>query len=1068
MRRNFFASAFSSVLVAILIFVRLPLAHGSDRGNSAFARHVQIPGAKPVGSDTCAACHEDVAKNFTHAYHAQQGVQCEQCHGNGSLHVEGGGDVTKIFSPGKRPAAEANELCLSCHAQEHGTRHWLSGVHAANGVRCIDCHQVHATAVTAAAMDGAPFSTEARGMRSVNMVSPETDALVRSRAAANANCVRCHRTQEAQLSMPYHHPLREGKMSCTDCHDPHGGAGGHNLRTANVNELCLGCHAQYRGPFAYQHPPVSENCLNCHTPHGSPNSNLLTVSMPALCLQCHAGHHNGAALPIAERCTNCHSSIHGTDVATPSGGSRFVDKGPWGVPSEPAQPGASASASMPGAPSGTVLHHARLVAAAAGGPAALLSARLRPFPTVSALQGGKDAVAPADPGNYASAGSVSYRFLDITGFAGRAGEYDSLEQSAGSNVATTYVAPARHLTLAFRGAAVSGSDYSVRSQLTVGEKLKAGLDLRSLVQQQDHYPNYLAILSSDFAAPGAVTDDIPANARFSITRRLGSAYANVKAGNLPVHLMVAGNWQARTGASQFRYLDENSTPAVYVDGANTTCGELCHAASRYQPVNNTTRNITGGAEARLRQILRVSYFHTFSRFNDRLQFPTGSYTGPFTPEDEGPSILNPPPSGPAPLDVPAGNYYLDIPSPSQFSSDAISVSLTPSAELAFNGQASYTRLRNTFTHNPQNWFDSDETLTWSPEERLRVIADYHQHNTINGFTPYYTLYGNASYHRHWEGLEAEYELRGGLSVETFYRRNGITRSNSALWPQAYSMDNTDLQTMIPSSSINNSGLALRYHSGLWNARLGYSFAGTDHPGYLIVPGSNNRSFATLWLTPGSKFTFTNETFMVTQNAFPSIPLPNTPGNFQRRNRIYTDAANATLRPMPGWDLGLGYSYQQNNLRSYMAFQNDDSVGYVVDEPAVVVKQLSREVWGNSTYSFRDRAGLDLRFTHNGSNSGYRPDLNANDASALGNASLIQQEGFDPNLFQSALDNLAFSSTQISEVKVPQWIGEGKAYYRFPHRIEGGTLFNYGSYGDHWNPNRNGVLRTFDVYIGRTW
>jgi predicted CXXCH cytochrome family protein len=43
-----------------------------------------------------------------------------------------------------------------------------------------------------------------------------------------------------------------------------------------VNQLCLGCHAQYRGPYAYQHPPVTENCMTCHLVHGSPNTNLLT------------------------------------------------------------------------------------------------------------------------------------------------------------------------------------------------------------------------------------------------------------------------------------------------------------------------------------------------------------------------------------------------------------------------------------------------------------------------------------------------------------------------------------------------------------------------------------------------------------------------------------------------------------------------------------------------------------------------------------------------------------------------------------------------------------------------
>jgi hypothetical protein len=707
--------------------------------------------------------------------------------------------------------------------------------------------------------------------------------------------------------------------------------------------------------------------------------------------------------------------------------------------------------------------------AAAGSSAAMLSSRLMSALRAERMQGEGSAPDQAAPLAAWSITPASYRFLHISGFPGRAGEYDSLQQSAGADVSSAYVLPRRHLTLVSKGTALTGNDYSIRSQLTVGDRLKAGIDLRSLVQQQDHYPNYLAVLSSDFGTPGAVTDSIPANAVFSVTRRLGSGYARVKTPKLPVHLFVKGDWQARAGQTQLTYLDENSTPAVYVNGANTTCGELCHAASQYQRVNYTTRNVTGGGDVELKHILRISLEHTFSSFNDRLAFPTATYTGPFTPENEGFSTINPPPSGPAPQDVPAGNYYLDIPSPSQFSADSLRVSLTPSPELALNGHVTYTRLRNTFTRNSQSWFDTDETLNWVPQDRLRLTADYHQQNMINGFTPYYSLYGDVSYHRHWEEFLADYDLPGGFSVEAHFRRSGITRSNAALWPQIYSINNTDLQTVVPSSTSNTAGLTLRYHyGGLLNARAGYEWTGTDHPGYLIVPGSNNRTFASLWLTPKPWLTFSNDTSIVVQNTFPAIALPNNPGNFQRRDRFYTDAASAALLPVPAWNLGLGYSYQQNNLQTYMAFQNDSSVGYVVDDPAVRYKQLSQVVWGDSTYTVKQRLGLDLRLTHNASSSGYRPDLNPNDAALLGNASLIQQGNFDPGMFQSALGNLAFSSTQISGVRVPQWIGQGKAYYLFPHKIEGGAVFYYGSYGDYWNPNLNGVLRTFDIYVGRTW
>jgi predicted CXXCH cytochrome family protein len=1069
MRR--FSSLLASMAALATAFVYLPLSAASGMSKSAqpFSKHIQIPGAKPVGAEMCATCHADVAKNFQHVFHQQQGVTCEDCHGNGSLHVEGGGDLSKIISLTRQSTANANGVCLNCHAGDENTRHWTTGAHAANGVRCIDCHLVHATAVIAAQGSRARFDTATQGARNADLVSPETNVIVQSRAASNEACVRCHRTEGAQLSMPYHHPLREGKMGCADCHDPHGGTAGHNLRASNVNQLCLSCHAQYRGPFTYQHPPVSENCMSCHTAHGSPNTNLLSVSVPALCLQCHSGHHNGAGLPVTDRCTNCHSSIHGTDVATPSGGSRFVDKGQWGLPSNATRPTVYSAHRASNVPA-----YGAATATAAAGAATVDSLRR--------IAREKGAAVDSDPSAVWSMTPASYRLLHISGFPGRVGEYDSLQQSVGMSSSISYVLPQKHLTVVSRGTVVSGNDYSLRSQLTISDRLKALLDIRSLVQQQDHYLSYIAQLSPDFAVPGSVTDAIPANSVFAVTRRLANGYVRVKTPKWPVHIFVKGNVQARTGLTQLIYLDENSTPAVYVGGANTTCGQQCHLASQFQGNNATTRNIAGGADAEVKSVLHILYEHRFSSFNDRLIFPTATYTGPFTPEDEGFSTVNPPPSGPAPQDVPAGNYYLDIPSPSQFSADSLSMNLTPSSKLIANGQITYTRLRNTFTRNPQNWFDTDETVSWMPLQRLRLTANHHQQNMINGFAPYYTLYGDVSYHRHWEGFQAEFELPAGFSIETHYRRSRITRSNAALWPQIYSFDNTDLQTIVPSSISKTAGLVLHYRIGLWNARAGYEWTGTDHPGFLIVPGSHDRMFASIWITPQRWLTFSNDVSIDAQNAFPSPALPNTPSaaqgfggdvsglpaNFHRRDRFYVDAASLEIRPSAAWNLGLGYSYQQNDLSTYMAFQNDSSVNYVVDEPLVPFKQLSQIVWGDTTYTVKEHFGLNLHFTHNASNSGYRPNLNPNDAASVGNAALIDQGVFDPGMFQSALDNLALSSTQISAVRVHQWLGDGKALYLFPHKVEAGLVFHYGGYADYWHPNVNGVLRTFDVYVGRTW
>jgi predicted CXXCH cytochrome family protein len=1078
----------------------------SESWSSKSASATQIAGATRVGSDTCTTCHGQTAANFSHAYHAQQGVECEDCHGAGSLHIEGGGDVKKIVKFQARTEREANAVCLSCHGRNEKVRHWLSGSHAANHLRCTDCHQIHDRALRAANERRLSFDTATRAALLAGSVCPETSVILRPPSATNDACLKCHPTENAQLSMPYHHPLREGKMSCVDCHDPHGGAAGNNLRTGNTNQLCLGCHAQYRGPFAYQHPPVTENCMICHSAHGSPNTNLLNVSEPALCLQCHAGHHNGASLPLPDRCTNCHLSIHGTDTPTPSGGSRFVDKGPSEAALRSGDPPAAALAHSHMALSTSIPRQAssNLPAygvGAASGALAMLSSGY--FPSLSSGDMGAGSSGPAGPEEGAASSAYSltpgaYRFIHGTGYLGRVGEYDSLEQSAGVDVNTAYVSTRDHLTLISRANVLASNDYSAASQLTVGSWLQAGFGMRSFVQQQDHYPFY-AFPFLD-VPPGTQTpciplvtcvdstnDFIPQQSIFEVTRRLGNAYARIKVPELPVHLFVKGNWQARVGATQFGYLDENTILTTV-----SPCGTQCHYNSQFQQANYTTRNIAGGADVDLGPV-RITWEHLFSSFNDRLIFPTATFTGDFTPESEGISINNKPPFGPYPMDIPAGNYPIGIPAPNQSSSDSLRLNWTGSPNFTFNGDVSYTRLRNLFTHYLQNSFDTNEVLTWRPLDRLRVTADYHQQNLINDFTPYYSMYGNVSYHNHWEGLRLDYKLPKGFDVETYYQHSGITRSNALWWEQTsaniyglpsqiYSIDNTDLLHVVPSSTSNTSGLALRYHDqGHWSARAGYEWTGTHNPDYLTVPQSNNRAFADVWFTPTPKLAFSSDTSIILQNAFPAIPLLRPDGNglsgdFQRRNRFYTETASATLRLVPGWNLGLGYSYQQNNLNTYMAFQNlpgtpglPGFIGYVLDEPFVPYKQITQAYWGESGYNYEKRWGINFRLTYNSSRSGMRPDVNPANAGLLGNAALISAGMFDPGgLFPSSLNNLQFGATQISGVIVPQWIGESKAYYHFPNKFEGGFIFYYGSYRDYWNPILNGVLRTYTVYVGRSW
>ena len=282
-----------------------------------FSKFVEIPGAETAGADQCAACHADLSTRYRRSGHSMQDVGCEQCHGAGSLHVAAGGysseSKDKIISFRDRSSEEANGVCLSCHSKSDHVRNWFSSPHQAQDIKCIECHTIHGENH---GKPGADFRSE----------SPGIPRAIESRRLMSENCLRCHQKQNAEADLPYHHPIREGKMSCVDCHDPHGGSSGNGLKLSNGNTLCLSCHAEYQGPFTVQHAPVNENCLKCHSPHGSPNQNLLSVSQPALCLQCHSAHHNGSSLPLVDRCTNCHNAIHGSDIPSATGGSKFIDK----------------------------------------------------------------------------------------------------------------------------------------------------------------------------------------------------------------------------------------------------------------------------------------------------------------------------------------------------------------------------------------------------------------------------------------------------------------------------------------------------------------------------------------------------------------------------------------------------------------------------------------------------------------------------------------------------------------------------------------------------------------------
>jgi DmsE family decaheme c-type cytochrome len=213
-----------------------------------------------------------------------------------------GGIISFRADDSCRTVEETNAICLSCH-QKGARTHWSGSTHELRAVACTNCHTI------------------------MTNVTPKFQL---AKATEMDTCFQCHKDKRAQIWRSSHMPVRErGGMTCSSCHNPHGSYSEALLKEATINDTCYKCHAEKRGPFLYEHPPVRENCLNCHDPHGSNNDFLLKISRPRLCQQCHAnltGHPGNPRNPTSiyafnRECQNCHSQHHGSN--TPGAGARW-------------------------------------------------------------------------------------------------------------------------------------------------------------------------------------------------------------------------------------------------------------------------------------------------------------------------------------------------------------------------------------------------------------------------------------------------------------------------------------------------------------------------------------------------------------------------------------------------------------------------------------------------------------------------------------------------------------------------------------------------------------------------
>ena len=275
------------------------------------------------GDAKCTECHDEGdGPKILHIGKTKHGTladgrtpTCTSCHGESTGHLKESA-TTKIrpkpdvtFSAKGGTTAEAQSAtCIACHKSDSKRTHWAGSTHQSRDVSCTNCHSMHV------AKD--------------KVLSKSTEFEV---------CFACHKAQRAEVSRPSRHPVLEGKVACSDCHNSHGSVAPKLMKRDSVVDTCYQCHAEKRGPFVHNHQPVSEDCSYCHNPHGTVVESMLKVRAPFLCHQCHTPHGGfipqviGAQVPglkpttpaglgkgttnntQGRACLNCHTEVHGSN-----------------------------------------------------------------------------------------------------------------------------------------------------------------------------------------------------------------------------------------------------------------------------------------------------------------------------------------------------------------------------------------------------------------------------------------------------------------------------------------------------------------------------------------------------------------------------------------------------------------------------------------------------------------------------------------------------------------------------------------------------------------------------------
>lgn len=261
--------------------------------------------APPRVSAVCLDCHDGHDATLSRTPHKlsskaldglEAKVTCTDCHAGDPRHYEEDPETYPMGNPDSLSADAAAFVCSTCHQNSHQQNMEEKNVHLVNDVSCMSCHQIHGSS-DAGLLQDAQFDL----------------------------CVSCHAGVEGAFAQPYRHPVSDGIIQCSECHQTLD----ETARELSLNgtNVCMECHTEFQGPFPYEHQATVDysthegGCLNCHEHHGSALPRMIRQPYEPphyqLCTQCHAvpGHNQNSfhgtqwsGMP----CNDCHVDIHGS------------------------------------------------------------------------------------------------------------------------------------------------------------------------------------------------------------------------------------------------------------------------------------------------------------------------------------------------------------------------------------------------------------------------------------------------------------------------------------------------------------------------------------------------------------------------------------------------------------------------------------------------------------------------------------------------------------------------------------------------------------------------------------